>query len=320
MKSIYAIISMVFLGSILLIVLSACSETDAKEDKAKADIVNLPTTNNRVLGVGRIEPQNGILNLTAGTDGKVVELIMDENQQVQKGQALVNIEMAIENAQLRQAQSKLSTQKAAIASSQANLEALKISFQQAQLTYTRNQKLYEAKAQTRQALDESKAQMDRLSKEVEGASASWLEAGNRLKELEADVDYYRTLVAQKQVRAPVDGKILRVDINTGDYVAGSTQIGVFAAAGPLIAKTEIDELYAERVRKGQKAYLFSQTTGDTLAAGMVSFTAEYFKQKSLFEDESTELEDRRVREVHILLEAGSKPLVGSRVDCLIVLE
>lgn len=181
------------------------------------------------------------------------------------------------------------------------------------------QKLYEAKAQTRQILDESKTELDRFTQEVEAARANALEANSRLEELQSDIDYYRTLVEQKKVKAPMAGKILKVNTNPGDFVGSSTQIAEFAAAGPLVAKTEIDELYADRVQTGQKAYLFSQTTGDTLATGTVSFTAAYFKQKSLFKDQSTELEDRRVREVHIQLDSGKMLLIGSRVDCMIVL-
>ena len=86
-----------------------------------------------------------------------------------------------------------------------------------------------------------------------------------------------------------------------------------------MAKTEIDEIYAERIKTGQKAIILSQTSGDTLARGTVFFAADYLKAKSLFKDQSTELEDRRIREVHIKIEEGQKPLIGSRVDCIILL-
>ena len=98
------------------------------------------------------------------------------------------------------------------------------------------------------------------------------------------------------------------------------QIAEFAPTGSLIAKTEVDELYAEKIQLGQKAFIISQTTGDTLANGSVSYAADYLKQKSLFKDQSTEQEDRRVRDVSIRLESGKMPLIGSRVDCVILLK
>ena len=123
--------------------------------------------------------------------------------------------------------------------------------------------------------------------------------------------------------APVAGKILVLPIKIGEYVGVETQIAEFAPAGAYIAKTEVDELFADRVQLGQKAFILSQSTGDTLATGKVSFAAEYLKAKSLFKDQNTEQEDRRVREVHIRLDEkgdSKKPLIGSRVDCLINLK
>jgi HlyD family secretion protein len=54
--------------------------------------------------------------------------------------------------------------------------------------------------------------------------------------------------------------------------------------------------------------------------GTVSYAADYLKQKSLFKDQSTEQEDRRVRDVSIRLDSGKMPLIGSRVDCIIMLK
>jgi HlyD family secretion protein len=278
--------------------LGACgkkSEAEiAKQEALKADsLKKAKTTNERVLGVARIEPEDGIINITAGTSGKVLAVLVKENQEIEIGQAILNIEKVLENAQLGQAKSKISTQKAAIEANRGSIEALRVSFRNARDTYERNVKLYEAKAQTKQALDDSKATMDKLEKDI---------------------------LNQKSVIARVNGKILSLPIKTGEYVNNDTKIAEFAPSGAYIAKTEVDELFADRIKLGQKAYLFSQATGDTLASGIVSFAAEYLKAKSLFKDQSAEQEDRRVREVHIRLEGGKKPLIGSRVDCLILLK
>lgn len=306
---------------ILLTNLFSCNKSESgKEGKDKADSVKIPTTSNRILGVARIEPEEGILNITAGTTGKIIDLLMDENQRVQKGQSLLTVEVAVETAQLAQAKSKLAAQQAAIRSNAASMEALRVQLRNARHTYERNLALYQAKAQTKQALDDSKAETDRLEKDLEAAQATLTQSQSRMGELRADINYYQTLVRQKKVVAPVNGEILNVLVAPGDYVSSNTQIAELAAGSSLIAKTEVDELYAERVKIGQSALIISQTTGDTLARGTVSFTADYLKQKSLFKDQSTELEDRRVREVNVRLEKGKMPLIGSRVDCLILLQ
>ncbi|TDB58100.1 HlyD family secretion protein [Arundinibacter roseus] len=299
---------------------SCQSGEDAKNAKAQADsLAALPSTNDRIVGVGRIEPEDGLLSLTAGSSGRVLEVQIDENQQVQKGDVLLVLETTLERAQLAQAQSKKATQQAAILARQAALEGLRVTLRNSEKTYMRNTELFQGKALTKEALDDSKAEFDKVQQDVRQAEAALSEAQSLRNENLADVNYYQTVLAQKQVRALLGGQILNVTVKTGDYITNDTPLADFAPQGPLFAKTEVDELYAEKVKIGQKAYILSQTTADTLATGTVSFAADYLKQKSLFKDQATELEDRRVRQVSIQLEAGQKPLIGSRVDCVILL-
>lgn len=311
-----------FLFFITITILSSCNKKEKEEaEKAKADsLAKVPSTNNQILGVARIEPEDGILSLTAGANGKVLAVLIEENQIVQKGQSLLMIDNSIENAQLDQSESKIGTQKATIAVSQSNLEVAKVNLKNAFDNYQRNLRLFEGNAQTKQAVDDSKAMVDKLMKDIEVSTANIEQSKSRMKELESDIIYFSTIVNQKKVNSLVSGKVLKVAIKTGDYVNNTTQIAEFAPKGSLIAKTEVDELYAEKIQIGQKAFIISQTTGDTLAHGSVSYTADYLKQKSLFKDQSTEQEDRRVRDVSIRLESGKMPLIGSRVDCVILLK
>lgn len=305
----------------MAVALASCGDRKAKEEMAaKADSIPKPTTRNQILGVARIEPEDGIMSLTAGTGGRVLNVLIDDNQLVKKGQLLLNVEVVLENAQLRQAQSKVGTQQATIAAGQATLEAVKVSQKNARDNYERNLDLYNGNAQTKQILDDSKAAFDKLTQDLQTAEANIRQAQGKVGEIQADINYYRTVIEKKKVVALLGGKVLKVLVKTGDFVNNDTKIADFAPDGALFAKTEVDELYAERVQVGQKAFILSQTSGDTLATGTVSYAADYLKQKSLFKDQSTEQEDRRVRDVSIRLESGKMPLIGSRVDCIIMLK
>jgi len=295
-------------------------KSESEEKAAKVDSVALPSTKDQILGIARIEPEDGLMSLTAGTTGRVLEVLIDENDSVRKGQPLLRVEVAVENAQLRQSESKIATLQATLAANQATLEGLRVSLANAQENYTRNVDLFKGNAQTKQAVDDSKATVDKLLKDIQTAEANVRQAQSRIGESKADLNYYQTVLEKKKVLALLSGKILKVLVKVGEYVNNDSQVADFAPSGPLYAKTEVDELYAERVQVGQKAYILSQTTGDTLAEGKVSYAAAYLKQKSLFKDQATEQEDRRVRDVSIRLEAGKMPLIGSRVDCLILLK
>jgi HlyD family secretion protein len=306
-----------------ILCLTSCAQ-DKKEATATATTtlpIATPTksTNNRVFGVARIEPENGISDLVAGTSGKILAVMMHENQIIEKGKPLLTIDQVVENSQLQQAKSKIAPQRATISTQRANVETLKTRLKNANEVLQRNQTLYQGNVTTQQTVDDSRYEVERLVKEVAAAEMQVAQANSRISEIETDIKYYETVLGQKKVLAPQKGKILKVLAKVGEYAKNDMKIAEFAPDGALVAKTEVDEIYADRIQLKQKAFLLSQTSGDTLATGSVYFAADYLKAKSLFKDQSTEQEDRRIREVHIKIESGKKPLIGSRVDCIILL-
>ena len=309
--------------SILLLCLALpLLQSCGSDDKAKAAAEAAPktsakTTSNLVLGVARIEPEDGIVDITAGTSGKILSVLVNDGQTVAKGKTLMIIDENIENTQLAQAKSRLAPQQTAIAAQRANVDVLQTRLRNAREVVQRNKALFDGKAGTKQAVDDSRYEAERLEKEVAAAEAQVAQASSRMTELQADVQYYQTVLGQKKVVAPSNGKLLKVNAKTGEYAQPTMKIAEFAPAGSLVAKTEVDEIFADRIVIGQKAFLLSQTSGDTVAVGKVSFAADYLKAKSLFKDQSTEQEDRRVREVHIKIDDAKKMLIGSRVDCII---
>jgi multidrug resistance efflux pump len=294
-------------------------KTEAQKFDSTNKNVVVKTTNDRVLGVARIEPKEGIINLVAGASGKILDVMIEDNMTIQKGQTLLLLDQSVENSQLQQAKSKITPQKVAVSAQKANVETVRTRLKNAKEVMKRNQELYTGNAITKQALDDSRYLVEQLEKELSAAESLVTQANSRISELETDITYYETLLNQKKVKATQNGKILKVSVKRGEYAQNDKVIAEFAPEGPLVAKTEIDEIYAERIKTGQKAIILSQTSGDTLARGTVFFAADYLKAKSLFKDQSTELEDRRIREVHIKIEEGQKPLIGSRVDCIILL-
>jgi HlyD family secretion protein len=139
-------------------------------------------------------------------------------------------------------------------------------------------------------------------------------------ELSADVEYYQTLLNKKIIKAPLDGTILSVNTKLGETVTSSSILSDFAPNGPIMAITEIDELFANKVKIGQPAYIRAQGDSIIIARGKVILAAPYLSKKSLFSDKADNLEDRRVREVRVELDSTQSLLVGSRVECIIELK
>ncbi|MBK8877993.1 MAG: efflux RND transporter periplasmic adaptor subunit [Haliscomenobacter sp.] len=272
-----------------------------------------------ITGIARIEPQGKIIAINAETSGFIRTILFSENKKVNVGDILVSLDDDLEQARFNQAQSRLKTQPTAIEAAQATLNSLQVRLAQARNAYQRNAKLLQGNAATPQETDDSRFAVEDLEKQILGQRAIVHQQKARLDELQAEMEVNRVELHKKKLRAPVGGVFLSCEVRPGNYVTTASKLGDFALDGPYLAITEIDELYAAKVKEGQQAIIRLQGSDETVGRGKVVFTGPYLKKKSLFSDTSDNFEDRRVREVHIQLDDNSKVLIGSRVECVISL-
>ncbi|MBK7871048.1 MAG: efflux RND transporter periplasmic adaptor subunit [Saprospiraceae bacterium] len=296
---------------------SDATATTENPEEIKPDT---PFVVKEIVGIARIEPPEKIITLNAQSGGYVREVRFQENQLVKKGDVLLVLDGDVEQAQLQQARSKVQPQKDAIMAAKATLESLKVKLANARNTYERNERLAKGNAATQQQLDDSRFNMEDLEKQIAAQQASIAEQQSRIKELDADINYYQTLSARRVIRAPLTGIFLSSNIKPGNYISNETALGDFAIEGLYQAIMEVDELFASKVQIGQNAYVRPQGSSEQLATGKVIYVAPYLSQKSLFSDSPDNLEDRRVREARIQLNSNDKVLIGSRVECVIEIE
>jgi HlyD family secretion protein len=305
--SITAILSIIACGS------------DKKAEKTNLNKIDSMKIN-EVIGIANIEPVQRILSIIPEAEGIVKVIDVEINQKVKKGDALYVLDNSTETAQLHQAQSKLATQEALIEKSMTDIETAEANLNNAKTNLDRSKKLFQSNAITQKQSEDDQLNYDTKALQLNSSKKDLLQTQKRLNELKADVEYYQTLLDKKTVRAPLNGTILSVDVKLGDNVSNTTSVSDFAPDGPVMAITEIDELFADKIKVGQSAHIRAQ--GDTiiLASGKVIEAAPYLRKKSLFSDKVEDLEDRRVREVRIQLDSTEKLLIGSRVECIIELK
>jgi len=306
-----------YLGIIALLLFACGGKKEEKitppvsADKLKVDVV---------IGIASIEPAERIVQLTTESAGVVKTIHVQVSQQVKKGELLFSLSDEVEAAQVNQAQSKLGTQQSIIESQQATVGSLDVQLQNARANFDRTQKLFAGQAATQQQLDDSRFAFENTTQQKLAATANLQQQIAKKAELQADVNYYQSLLNRKHIRAAVDGTILSIDAKIGNYVNTATVLGEFAPEGGLVAITEIDELFADRLKVGQRATIRPQGDSTILAHGDVFIISPYLKKKSLFSDNASNLEDRRVREVRVKINPEAKLLIGSRVECVIELK
>ncbi len=307
-------VPMVF--SLIMALLASChSEEDEVKNKNQS---SAPKIISKVVGVARIEPEKGLLYIYASASGKISEINENENHTVVQGTCLLKLDKTIDIAQLNMEKSKVGVQKSVIQSAEANAKAIYSEFEKMKADVALNEKLFAAKAITQQMVDDSKAKLSKLNFEYDKQLAEVSQSKNKMAEIASGIQYRNAVLDEKQVNAPYNGSVLEWNVQKGDYVNAGQKLGQFAAEGSVIAVTEVDELFADKIKIGMRAEIISQATGKKLGEGQVYFIAGFLKRKSLFSDENT-VEDRRVEKVKIRLNSGARVMINNRVDCIIYL-
>lgn len=255
--------------------------------------------------------------MASESNGIIEKINVKAGESVSAGQIILSLNNDLELAQIQQALSKIGTQKQAIARSEAQLSLLKIQNEKAKRDLVRDQGLFVGKALTQQALDNSKYSLENIEKEIASQKVAIEQEKAKILEINADIKYYQALLSKKIVKAPQSGVLLSLNVHLGEFLATNQSIADFAPNGPMIALTEIDELFALKVKIGQNAEIKNQGSSDVRATGKVILTSPYLRKKSLFSENSSNLEDRRVREVRVQLDDASKVILGARVECWI---
>ena len=305
------------IASVAILLFASCSNKD--EQKNKKVESTAPNEITQVVGIARIEPEKGLLYIYSNANGKIESVNAIENDVVKQNSVLITLTQQTDEAELSMEKSKIASQNSAIESAEASAKAIQSDLQKAKADVELNEKLLAAKAITAQTLNDSKAKYDKLLFEYNKQLAGVNETKNKLTEIEANIKYKSAIINDKIIKAPFNGKVLQLDVHNGDYITTGQKLGQFAPEGSLVAVTEVDELFADKIKTGMKAEIISQLNGEKIGEGEVVFVAEFLKKKSLFSDETT-IEDRRVKEVKIRLKSDTKIAINNRVDCIIKLK
>lgn len=297
--------------------LFSCSN---KNTQIPTGISHLAPTLDQVVGIGKIQPEPGVIDLSAETNGIVEKVYKHENDTVGPGDLILELDHTVDDAMVVQLQKQIAAQQAQVRADQAAVKEYEVRSQSAATKLDRLQHLEQKGAETQQDVDNARTDMLAYEANRQKLSDIASVSESKLAEDKAQLEVTMRQRDQKLVRAPVKGTIIQMDPQPGSAVDTRVSFGELSPAAPLIALCEIDELFASRVHVGQKAYIRNPGASDTLATGTVYFASSYLRQKSLFTGQAGEKEDRRVRVVKILLDHPKHLLINARVECVIELK
>jgi len=224
---------------------------------------------------GKIQPKR-LVNMSADTSGRVVDLAVNEGDRVTKGQFLLQIDpkslrTRVDSgmASLRAAESSLEQQRQAI-------ETARVQLDQAQKNLARQRELWSQQLTTREALE--KAEND-----VNGAESTLREREKqvgaqaaRIGQERATLESARYDLSKVRIESPIDGIVTRRNIQEGETAV----IGTMNNAGTVLltladmsviqAEVEVDETNIPNINIGQLAKITIDALPDRTFKGHVS--------------------------------------------------
>lgn len=297
-------------------ILSACNNKSEKENQ-EIEAKKLAIEINQIIGIGKIIPEKDIIQISSAVNGIVTKIYKKENDTVNKGTVILELDHVLEDEKLIQLQNEISTQTSQIKVDLANVSEYEAKISNAKSELQHLQNLIAKGAETQQTLDDANTNLKVLHSNLNKFKASVIVSKNRLNETSTAIKIAKIEREQKIIRSPIHGRILEMSVLIGGSVTIQQSFIQISTEGNTIAICEIDELNAEKIKVGQQGIIRNIGSADTLSKGIVFFTSSFLKKKSLFTDQSGEKEDRRVRTIKMMLDQTDNILLNTRVECVI---
>ncbi len=158
---------------------------------------------------GRIQPEVEVI-IRSDVSGEIIELAVKEGDFVRKGDLLVRLDPDIFQARIDELTAALLTQRARMEQSRATLF-------QAEADFSRNKQLYEKELISELDFIQSKSNYEAQKANLNAAEYQIQSAEAQLRRAEEELE-------QTVIRAPQDGVITGLAVESGDRVLGNSQV------------------------------------------------------------------------------------------------
>ena len=159
-----------------------------------------------------------VITIAPRVSGPVLKLNIEDNQEVRKGDFLLEIDPNDYNAKLKETKAKLDEAKASLVSSENQVVKAMSDLEFAQADYERYSKMYSKGISSKQNYDSSLNKLTAAESNNKSAKAKYDEIMASIKKLEAEVEQDELNLSYTKIYAPADGKITNRTVEQGNYV------------------------------------------------------------------------------------------------------
>ncbi len=224
---------------------------------------------------GKIQPKR-LVNVSADTPGRVVDLAVDEGDRVRKGQFLLQIDPRSLRTRVDSGAASLGAAEASLEQTRQAVQTARVQLDQAQKNLARQQELWREQLTTREALERAENDVRAAQSALQEREKLVTAQAARLGQERAGLESARYDLSKVRIESPIDGIVTRRNIQEGETAV----IGTMNNAGTVLltladmsviqAEIEVDETNIPHVTFGQRATIVIDALPDKTFTGRVT--------------------------------------------------
>jgi HlyD family secretion protein len=224
---------------------------------------------------GKIQPKR-LVNISADTPGRVVNLAVNEGDRVKVDQFLLQIDPKSLRTRVDSNTASLQAAEQSLETMRQSIETAKVQLQQAQQNYERQQDLWRQQLTTREALEKATNDVKAAESAMQERQKQLRPQESRIAQERATLESVRYDLSKNRIVSPIDGIVTRRNIQEGETaVVGTmnnagTVLLTLADMGVIQAEVEVDETNVPHVQIGQPAKITIDAIPDKSFKGHVT--------------------------------------------------
>jgi HlyD family secretion protein len=249
-----------------------------KKDKGltvTTDVIKARDLEAIVSASGKIQPKR-LVNISAETSGRVVDLAVNEGDRIRKGQFLLQIDPKSLSTRVDSGSASLQANIQTLDQMRQAIETTRAQLVQAQQNLKRQQELWAQQLTTREALDKADNDVKVAQSALQEREKQMKPQESRIAQERSTLESARYDLTKVRMESPIDGIVTRRNIQQGETAV----IGTMNNAGTVLlqladmsviqAEVEVDETNIPNVQLGQKAKITIDALPDRSFKGHVS--------------------------------------------------
>jgi HlyD family secretion protein len=224
---------------------------------------------------GKIQPKR-LVNISAETPGRVVDLAVNEGDRVKQGQFLLQIDPKSLRSRVEGTAASVESAEGSLQQLRQAVETSRVQVEQAQQTLTRQRNLWAQQLTTRETLEKAENDLRSAQSGLQEREKQVAAQTSRISQERSTLESARYDLTKVRMESPIDGIVTRRNIQQGETAV----IGTMNNAGTVLlqladmsviqAEVEVDETNIPHVQFGQIAKITIDAIPDRTFKGHVS--------------------------------------------------